>query len=49
MHPIAFAKAHPLGVVVSMGLGMVVGPAILGTLGSWTGINVRLPSVGNGG
>jgi hypothetical protein len=32
-----------------MAVGMMVGPAILGTIGNVTGINVRLPSVGGGG
>lgn len=46
MHPITFAKAHPVGVLVSMGLGMMVGPAILGSVNRWTGVSIRLPSVG---
>lgn len=47
MHPISFTKAHPVAVVTSMALGMVVGPAILSAVGRWTGVSVRLPSVGS--
>jgi hypothetical protein len=49
MHPLSFAKQHPMAVVVNMALGMMVGPAILRMVGSSTGVSVRLPSVGNGG
>lgn len=46
MHPVKFAKAHPVAVVTNMALGMIVGPAVLSMLGRWTGVNVSLPSVG---
>jgi hypothetical protein len=46
MHPISFLKAHPVAVLTNMALGMMVGPAILGAVGRWTGVTVRLPSVG---
>ena len=46
MHPISFMKDHPVAVVTNMALGMIVGPAILGAIGRWTGVSVRLPSVG---
>ena len=49
MHPITFVKNHPLGVVVSMAAGMVIGPWVLGMVNSTTGVNVNLPTVGNGG
>lgn len=49
MHPITFVKNHPVGVLVSMAAGMIVGPAILGALNSTTGVNVNLPSVGGSG
>jgi len=49
MRPITFVKQHPVGVVVSMAAGMIVGPWLLGVLGRTTGVNVNLPSVGNGG
>ena len=47
--PVRFVKQHPLATVVLMGTGMIVGPWILGTVGRVTGVNVNLPSVGNGG
>jgi hypothetical protein len=47
MQPIRFAKAHPLAVVVSGALGMMVGPWILGVVRGLTGVGVSLPSVGN--
>jgi hypothetical protein len=46
MHPISFAKAHPVAVVTNMALGMIVGPAILGWVSRSTGVNVKLPSYG---
>jgi predicted membrane protein len=48
MHPVSFVKAHPVGVLVSMAAGMVIGPWLLGTLGRVSGVNVSLPTV-NGG
>jgi hypothetical protein len=49
MHPISFVKAHPVGVIVSMGVGMVVGPWLLGMVNNATGVNVSLPTVGGNG
>jgi len=49
MHPITFVKNHPVGVLVSMAAGMVVGPWLLGTVSRTTGVNVNLPTYGNGG
>lgn len=49
MHPIRFAKEHPVGVLVSMGVGMMVGPWILSLGNRYTGINVSLPSYGGNG
>ena len=46
MHPISFVKAHPVGVLVSMAAGMIVGPWILGKVNTATGVGVNLPSVG---
>jgi hypothetical protein len=45
MHPIQFAKAHPVAVITNMVIGMAVGPWILSKIGSTTGINVSVPSV----
>jgi len=47
MHPITFVKNHPVGVLVSMAAGMIVGPWILNTLGRTTGVNVNLPTAGS--
>jgi hypothetical protein len=49
MHPISYVKAHPTATVVTLALGMMVGPWLLNTIGSKTGININLPSYGNGG
>ena len=49
MHPISFTKAHPVGVLVSMAAGMIVGPWILNMVRSATGVGVSLPSVGGNG
>jgi hypothetical protein len=49
MHPITFIKAHPVGVLVSMAAGMIVGPYLLNMVNRTTGVSVNLPSVGNGG
>lgn len=49
MHPLTFAKNHPVAVVVNMALGMMIGPAILRAVNGFTGISVNLPTVGNGG
>lgn len=47
MHPLSFAKAHPVAVVVNMALGMMIGPWILGRIGGMTGLGISLPSVGS--
>jgi len=49
MHPVTFVKNHPVGVVVSMAAGMVIGPYILNMVNSATGVNVGLPTVGGSG
>lgn len=49
MHPVTFVKNHPVGVLVSMAAGMVVGPWLLGMVNSTTGVNVNLPNVGGSG
>lgn len=49
MHPISFVKAHPVATVVTFAAGMIVGPWLLGQLGSRTGVNIGLPTVGGGG
>jgi hypothetical protein len=49
MHPLSFAKAHPVAVITNMALGMIVGPAILRSINGFTGIGVNLPSVGGNG
>jgi hypothetical protein len=49
MHPVTFVKNHPVGVLVSMAAGMVVGPWLLGMVNSATGVNVNLPSMGSSG
>lgn len=49
MRPISYVKSHPTATVVTFALGMVVGPWLLGTVARTTGVNVSLPTVGNGG
>jgi predicted membrane protein len=49
MHPITYTKAHPVGVLVSMAAGMIVGPWILRMINSATGVAVSLPSYGSNG
>jgi hypothetical protein len=49
MAPIRFVKSHPVATVTLMAAGMIVGPWILNTVGRVSGVNVNLPSVGNGG
>jgi hypothetical protein len=46
MHPISFVKAHPLATVTLMGLGMAVGPWILGFVNNKTGVSIGIPTVG---
>lgn len=46
MHPISYTKQHPVGVITSMILGMMVGPWILGMVGGTTGINLSVPRIG---
>jgi hypothetical protein len=48
MHPITFTKNHPVGVITSMALGMIIGPWILSMLRGVTGVGVSLPSYGGG-
>lgn len=46
MHPLRFAKEHPVAVVTNMALGMIVGPYLLSMVNRTTGIGVNLPRVG---
>jgi predicted membrane protein len=46
MHPLTFAKNHPVAVVTNMALGMMVGPWIVSVVRNMTGIGVSLPSYG---
>jgi hypothetical protein len=46
MHPLTFAKNHPVAVVTNMALGMMVGPWIVSMLRNMTGVGVSLPSFG---
>jgi predicted membrane protein len=49
MHPISYVKAHPMATIVTFAAGMIVGPWLLNTVGSKTGVNLSLPTVGGGG
>ena len=49
MHPISYVKAHPAATVVTFAAGMIVGPWLLNMVGSRTGVNISLPTVGGGG
>jgi hypothetical protein len=49
MHPISYVRAHPAATVVTFALGMMIGPWLLGTIGSKTGVNINLPSYGGSG
>jgi len=49
MHPITFVKNHPVGTLVCMAAGMMVGPWALGKIQSTTGIGVNLPKYGSQG
>jgi hypothetical protein len=44
MRPVAFVKEHPVAVVVNMGLGMFIGPWVLGTVSRFTGISISIPT-----
>jgi len=46
MHPLTFAKNHPVAVGTNMALGMIVGPWLIGVIRRTTGISVSLPRVG---
>jgi hypothetical protein len=48
-HPISFTKAHPVAVIVSMAVGYMVVPWLLGLAGGVTGVRVRLPQYGGSG
>jgi hypothetical protein len=43
MHPLRFAKEHPVAVVTNMALGMIVGPWVLNMVRSTTGVGINLP------
>lgn len=47
-HPVSFVKAHPLATVVTFAAGMMAGPWLFNTLGTRTGVQVNLPTLGNG-
>jgi hypothetical protein len=47
MHPISYIKAHPAATVITLAAGMMVGPWLLGTVQSKTGISVSLPTYGS--
>jgi uncharacterized membrane protein YdjX (TVP38/TMEM64 family) len=46
MHPISFAKAHPVAVITCAAGGMAFGPAVLGWLRNVTGVGIRIPTGG---
>lgn len=48
MHPIRFAKEHPVAVGVNMALGVMVGPWALSLVRRYTGVSLSLPNYGNG-
>lgn len=43
--PVTFVKEHPVGVVISAGAGMMIGPWVLGMITRFTGISISLPSL----
>jgi len=47
MHPLTFAKNHPVAVITNMALGMMIGPWILSMINR-TGVGISLPSYGGG-
>jgi len=47
MRPVRYVRDHPLATILAAAGGMIVGPAVLGAVNRWTGVNVRLPSVGS--
>lgn len=49
MHPLRFVKEHPVGFLLSAGVGMMVGPWALSIANRYTGISVGLPSYGGSG
>jgi len=46
MHPLTFAKNHPVAVITNMALGMIIGPWILSMVNRATGVGINLPSYG---
>lgn len=48
MHPVRFVKAHPAGTVITFAAGMMIGPWVLSIVNNATGVNVSLPTYGNG-
>ena len=46
MHPLTFAKNHPVAVITNMALGMIIGPWILSMVNRTLGVGVSLPSYG---
>ena len=49
MHPLRFAKEHPVAVVTNMALGMIVGPWVLARINGVTGVGINLPRYGGAG
>jgi predicted membrane protein len=49
MHPISYVRMHPVATVVTFAAGMIVGPWLLNAVGSKTGVNVSLPTIGGNG
>jgi len=48
MHPLTFAKNHPVAVVTNMTLGAIFLPWVLSMVRNATGVGVNLPSYGGG-
>lgn len=49
MRPLQFAKDHPVAVITNMAIGYILLPWLLSTLGSFTGVGIKLPQYGGGG
>lgn len=44
MGPIAYTREHPGAVIISMAVGMIIGPWVLGTVNRFTGVSISLPT-----
>ncbi len=49
MHPLTFAKQHPVAVLTNMALGAIFLPAVLRAVNNATGVGVSLPSYNSNG